>query len=83
MQYKQEFNSTLIIRLNILHNLWLNQAADEKDLRQQKLLFFTKRANKYLKRKKLLMCRLRRRSRTRQQLAKNKLINTMRLTDLY
>jgi len=82
MQYNQQLMNKLVFRLNILHNLWLNQVADAKDLQQQKLLFFTKR-REYLKRKQLLTYRLGRRRLTKQQLAKNKLINTMRITYLY
>ena len=82
MQYNQQLMNKLVFRLNILHNLWLNQVADAKDVRQQKLLFFTKR-REYLKRKQLLMYRVRRRRITKQQLAKNRLINTMRITYLY
>lgn len=82
MQYNQQLMNKLVFRLNILHNLWLNQVADAKDIRQQKLLFFTKR-REYLKRKQLLMYRVRRRRITKQQLAKNRLINTMRVTYLY
>lgn len=82
MQYNQQLMNKLVFRLNILHNLWLNQVSDAKDVRQQKLLFFTKR-REYLKRKQLLMYRVRRRRVTKQQLAKNKLINTMRITYLY
>lgn len=82
MQYNQQLMNKLVFRLNILHNLWLNQVSDAKDVRQQKLLFFTKR-REYLKRKQLLMYRVRRRRITKQQLAKNRLINTMRVTYLY
>lgn len=83
MQYKQEFINTIIVRLNILHKLWDNQVSYQKNAQQQKLLLFSKKAGQYRKRKKLLKSRLLKRSRTIQQLAKNQLINTMRITHLY